>query len=248
MFTGRTTAWIAVLVCGLMAGMAVDAFAAGNQVKSTIKMTPSNPRIPSGAAATRTGAQVKFRWDHTISRPDGSRPDNAKSGDLPLPAGMFAKATGFRTCPMSTLEANNVTACHRNSVAGTAGGAIYISPISEEKQAVDGKIYFTGMRGRVPTFAIYYTVRNFPTAHSISPIKITKVGNKSKLHYDLPKLPTVPGVPDATPIDVSISFDARGPNGMVLRMSKRCQRQTLMAKIGFWDGSSTPNVPTRLGC
>jgi hypothetical protein len=241
MRNARRAAGTAMLVGGLVSVMVTGAFGAGDTVKTTVKLSPAHPKPSKNKAA-----EVKLSYAMTFTGPGGARPANLASNDLLLPPGMTADGAGFASCAMSTLEANDVNSCPANSVVGHAGGDINVQPIQDATMATDGVIYATKAKaGKPPELAVFYTVRDIPSAHAIAPIKFVKSGQRWKLHLTMPDLPTAPGLPNATPVDASFTFDAKGSKGLVIRTTKACPKGlSLPNKVKFHDGSSA-NSPAK---
>ena len=87
--------------------------------------------------------------------------------------------------------------------------------------------------------ATYYTLREIPSAHSITTLTAAKSGAFTTLSFDQPKVPTVPGLPDATPLYVDWTFDAKGSKGLMFRIAKPCKSGTTSAtKYTFYDSPS----------
>jgi hypothetical protein len=231
--------WIALATCGLLAATATMATAANETVTTTVK-------VPKTAKAGKTtSGQSKVVWSFTIKNPNdaGSRAANLSSGDLTLPKATFADPSGFKACPLAKLEANDDKSCPAKSVVGKAASHIYSSPVREEPYAVTGVVYYTGMKGKSPQFATFWTLVEIPSAHSVTPLSVSRSGATSKIHFDQPKIPTAPGLPDATVLDIAWTFDGKGSKGLVFRQAKPCKKGTsVAAKYGFYDGSSTNNT------
>jgi hypothetical protein len=225
---------IALVTCGLVALTAGLADAAGETVTTSVSV-PKTTKIKK-----KTPGQTKVSWVMDIKKPDGSRAANLSTADLTLPKAVFADAKGFQACPESKLQANDDKSCPAKSVVGTATADIYSSPVREEPYAATGVIYFTGMKGKSVGLAIFYTLTEIPTVHSVTPMVVSRSAATSKIHFDQPKLPTAPGLPDATPLDVHTTFDGKGSKGLLFRQAKPCKKGTTVpAKYGFYDGSST---------
>jgi hypothetical protein len=234
MRNARKAAGAALLVCGLASVAVTGAFGAGDKVTTTVKLSPAHPK------ASKKGTQVKLNYAMTFAGAAGARPANFATGDLLLPPGMTADGAGFAACPMATIEANDVNSCPAKSIVGHAGGDINVQPIQDAPMATDGTIYVTKAKaGAPPELAVFYTVREIPSAHSIATMKFVKSGKRWKLHLALPTLPTAPGLPDATPVSMSFTVDTKGSKGLVLRTTKKCPAgMKLPNKVTFHDGSS----------
>src|SRR3954454_24608443 len=232
---------VALLALAALAVAAAPAFAAGEQTTGTVGFKPAKPKFAKAKKGSKVvpSAQVDLSWDTTVKKPDGSRPANVKSLTLALPAGFVPDASGFAVCPLATIQANNDKACPKGSVVGSGDGFINIAPIAPEPYQTKGPVYFTGMKGKSATFAVYYTVVKLPSAHNIGTLAISKSGKGYSLKYNLPKLATAPGIPDATPIDMSFAFSAKGPKGKLMRTTKPCKAGPLAARSDFYDGSFT---------
>jgi hypothetical protein len=218
----------ALLVCAAAVLPAAGAFGAGEEVKTTASIKKA-----SKITQTKPGL-AKVSWSMVITKPDGSRPANLSKADLTLPKGLFADTKGYKTCPIAKLQANDNKSCPAKSIVGKANAHITAAPVRDAPYAATGIIYLTGAKGKRPTFATYYTLTEIPSAHSVTTMAL----NGSKLHFDQPRIPSVPGLPDATPLDIRFDFTAKG-KATVFRLSKPCKRGTsLSAKYGFYDGSS----------
>jgi hypothetical protein len=224
---------ITLVATGLLALGAGMAAATGETVDTTVKV-PKTTSIKK-----KTPGQSKVSWAMDIKKPDGSRAANLSTGDLTLPKAVFADTKGFQACDPAKLQANDDKSCPAKSVIGSATADIYSSPIREEPYAATGSIYYTGMKGKSVTFAVFYTLTDIPTVHSVTPGSVSRSGATSKIHFDQPKLPTAPGLPDATPLDIAWTFDGKGSKGLLFRQAKPCKKGTMVpAKYGFYDGSS----------
>ena len=217
MSKGRRAAGAALMVCGLLVP-AGAAHAAGEVITTTAKLK---------------GAKLSYKT--TIAKADGSRPANLSSASLPLPKGIEPNGKGFATCPLATIQANDINSCPSGSKAGTNKGQINSSPVSETPLDVTGVTYFTGLKSGLPTFATYYTVTQFPSAHSISTVRFKKAAGRWVFTVTMPKLPIAPGLPDATPLWLSYDLVAKVLKG-------RCKAESLTSKVTFHDGSSATDA------
>jgi hypothetical protein len=227
--------WIALVTCGLLAATAAIATAANETVTTTVK-------VPKTAKAKKNATgQSKVAWSFIVKNPNdaGARAANLSSGDLTLPKATFADTNGFKACPLAKLEANDDKSCPAKSVVGTGVAHIYSSPIREQPYESTGVVYFTGMKGKTPQLATFWTLTEIPSAHSVTPLSVSRSGATSKVHFDQPKIPTAPGLPDATVLDIAWTFDGKGAKGLFFRQAKPCKKGTsVAAKYGFYDGSS----------
>jgi hypothetical protein len=217
-------ALLALVGCGVLAPAA---FAVGEKVDTKVKL--SHAKIGSQAA------KAGLSWDMRISTADGSRPRSIHQGELTLPRGFFAVAKGLKTCPLSKLEQNDPNACPSGSVVGRSDGTISTPEVRAAPFEATGKIYFTGLTGKTPTFAVYYTLTEIPTLHSVTRLRITPPGGKrTKVYMDQPPVP-VPGLPDSTPLRIYLELSkTKG----VIRTNRRCKAGTTVgARYGFFDQS-----------
>ena len=227
------TVRIVLLTSGLLALGAGLASATGEVVNTTVKVPKTS------AIKKKTPGQSKVAWAMEIKKPDGSRAANLSAGDLTLPKAVFADAKGFQACDLAKLQSSDDKSCPAKSVIGSATAHIYSSPIREEPYGSTGVIYYTGSKGKTVNFAVFYTLTEIPTVHSVTPGSITRGAATSKVHFDQPKLPTAPGLPDATPLDISWTFDGKGAKGLLFKQAKPCKKGTTVpAKYTFYDGSS----------
>jgi hypothetical protein len=228
MMRGRS-AWACAGAIGLVAAGGSVALAAGETVttkvtvKKAVKITKKKP------------GQAKLLWDATIAKSDGSRPANLSGGDLTLPKGTSVDVTGLEACPLSKIEANDVKSCPAKSVVGSATGTILSAPVRDKPYDATGVVYYTGGGAKKPTFAAFYTLVEIPSAHSITALS----ASKTKLHFDEPRIPTAPGLPDATVLHISFSFDKKGPKGMLFKQKTACKKGTpVKTSYTFFDGST----------
>ena len=242
-------AFIALLTVAALGVGATSALASGETTQSTVSFKPGKPKFPKKKKGSKVlpSAQIDLTWKGTIKKPDGSRPANLQSWEFALPAGVFPDVTGLGVCPLATIQANNDKACPKTSVVGSGDGHINIQPIAPDAYETTGPVYFTGKKGSSATFAIYYTVTKLPSAHNIGILTLSKAGKGYRLKYELPKLATAPGLPDATPVDASFSFNTKGPKGKLFRTTAACKAGSLATSVKFYDGSST-NTPATLAC
>jgi hypothetical protein len=218
---------------GLLALMAGMASATGEVVNTTVAVPKTT------AIKKKTPGQSKIAWAMDVKKPDGSRAANLATGDLTLPKAVFADTKGFQACDASKLEANDDKSCPAKSVVGKASAHIYSSPVREEPYAATGVIYYTGSKGKTVNLSVFYTLVEIPTIHSITTITVTRGAATSKVHFNQPKLPTAPGLPDATPLDIAWTFDGKGAKGLLFRQAKPCKKGTTVpASYTFYDGSS----------
>lgn len=230
------------LICAFAATVAL---AAGEVVETTfglkqvVKIKTKTVTKRGKKVKVTTPGQLALHWRMDIKKPDGSRAANLSGGSIKLPKAVFADEQGYQVCPIAKLEANDNKSCPAKSVVGKAEASIYTSPVREEPYIADGIVYFTGKKGRNPTLATYYTLREIPSAHSITTLTATKSGAFTTLSFDQPKVPTVPGLPDATPLYIDWTFDTKGSKGLMFRIAKPCKSGTTSAtKYTFYDGSS----------
>jgi hypothetical protein len=243
------SAYIALLTVAALGVGATTAFASGETTESKVTVKPGKPKFPKRKKGSKVlpTAQVDLSWATTIKKPDGSRPANLKSLTLALPAGFVPDASGFAVCPLATIQANNDKACPKGSIVGEGDGYINIQPIAADAYQTKGPMYFTGMKGSSATFAVYYTVVKLPSAHNIGILTLSKSGKGYSMKYELPKLATAPGLPDATPVEISFNWATKGPKGKLMRTTKACKAGTLATRTDLYDGSFT-TTPASLTC
>jgi hypothetical protein len=218
---------VALLALVAFAALAPAAYAVGEKVDTAVKLT--HGRIGSQAA------KAGLSWDMHISTADGSRARSIHQGELTLPKGFFAVAKGLKSCPLSSLEQNDPNSCPAKSVVGRSDATIVTPEVRAQPFDATGTIYFTGMKGRTPTFGVYYTLVEIKTLHSVTQLRITPPGRKlTKVQMDQPPVP-VPGLPDSTPTRILLVFNkAQG----VIRTNKRCtSRSMARARYGFFNES-----------
>src|SRR3954451_24356177 len=239
MLKGRGIASAVLLACGLVAAGNPAALAEGEAIATKVSITPKHAKVTNA----KKGTPVALHYDTTISKSDGSRPSNAESGSLTLPKGALVDVTGMKACPLDKLQNNDDKSCPKNSVAGSAGGLIDTSPISETPMHTDGVIYYTGKKGGLPTFATYYTVRELPSAHNIATHTFKKSGGRLVWRWEIPRLATAPGLPDATPLEVIFDWTVKSPKRMVFRLGKKCTSAALTHTVTFYDNPSVADQP-----
>jgi hypothetical protein len=217
MSIGRRAAGTAMVVCGLL--VPAGAAQAANVVTTTAKF-----------------AGAKLSYSTKITTADGARPTNMSGASLPLPKGLEPNRTGFTTpCPIATIQANDINNCPAASKAGKGGGQINSSPVSETPLDTTGVVFFTGMKSGLPAYAIYYTVTQFPSAHSIALLSFKKISGRWNFRVSMPKLPIAPGLPDATPLIVTYDLAAKVLKG-------KCKAESLTSKLTFHDGTSATDA------
>lgn len=218
-----------LVACGLVLGGSGNAWAAGEEVTSTVAVKKV------GKIKKKKPAQARIAWNMTVAKPDGSRPANLHTGELKMPKGTYPDVAGFEACPLATIETNDVKSCPAKSIVGKSTGTILSAPVRDKPYDATGVLYYTGLKGKVPQFASYFTLTEIPSAHSIT----TLSASKSKLAFEMPKIPTAPGLPDATPLQVGFTFDAKGSKGLLFKQKKACAKGTTIGlNYGFYDSSA----------
>lgn len=217
-------AFMALVACG---AFAPAAFAVGESVDTKVKL--SSTKI----TAQKPG-KAKVSWEMNISTADGSRARSIHEGELLLPKSFYAVTSGLRSCPLAKLDANDVNSCPAKSIVGSAEATISTPEVRAEPFTSSGIIYFTGKKGKLSTFGVYYTLDEIPSLHSVSQLRISPPGKKkTKLNMDQVPVP-VPGLPDSTPLRILLSFN----KGNVFRANKKCKAGTTTpARYGFYDQS-----------
>jgi hypothetical protein len=218
---------VALLALVAFGALAPAAYAVGEKVDTAVKL--SHGRIGSQAA------KAGLSWDMHISTVDGSRARSIHQGELTLPKGFFAVAKGLRRCPLSSLEQNDPNSCPARSIVGRSEATIVTPEVRAEPFDATATIYFTGMKGRTPTFGVYYTLVEIQTLHSVTQLRITPPGRRAtKVYMDQPPVP-VPGLPDSTPTRILLIFNKKQG---VIRTNKRCRPGALArARYGFFNES-----------
>lgn len=217
-------AFMALVAC---AALAPAAFAAGEKVGTKAKLTSTKitPERPGKAGVS---------WEMTIATADGSRARSIHQGELLIPKSFYAVTSGLKSCPLAKLDANDVNSCPAKSVVGKAEAEISTPEVQAAPFHSTGVIYYTGKKGKLSTFGVYYTLVEIPSLHSVSQLRVSPPGKKkTKINMDQPPVP-VPGLPDSTPLRIFVSFDKRN----VFRANKRCRAgTTASARYGFFDQS-----------
>ena len=218
---------VAVVAVAAFGVLAPTASAVGEKVDTTVKL--------SHGKVGKQAAKAGLSWDMRISTADGSRARSIHQGELTLPKGFFAVAKGLKSCPLSSLEQNDPNSCPAKSVVGSSDATIHTPEVRQEPFDATGVIYFTGMKGKKPTFGVYYTLVEIPTLHSVTRLQMTAPGKKAtKVNMDQPPVP-VPGLPDSTPLRILLEFNKKQG---VIRTNKKCKSgTTTKARYGFFDQS-----------
>jgi len=218
---------VALVVVAAFGVLAPSAYAVGEKVDTTVKL--------SHGKVGKQAAKAGLSWDMRISTADGSRARSIHQGELTLPKGFKAVSKGLKSCSLSTLEQNDPNSCPAKSVVGRSDATIHTPEVRQEPFDATGTIYFTGLKGKTPTFGVYYTLTEIPTLHSVTQLRITPPGKKAtKVYMDQPPVP-VPGLPDSTPL--RILFVLNKKQG-VIRTNKKCKSgTTAKARYGFFDES-----------
>jgi hypothetical protein len=218
---------VALVAVAAFGVLAPAASAVGEKVDTTVKL--------SHGKVGKQAAKAGLSWDMRISTADGSRARSIHQGELTLPKGFFAVSRGLKTCPLSSLEQNDPNSCPAKSVVGRSDATIHTPEVRQEPFDATGVIYFTGRKGKTPTFGVYYTLTEIPTLHSVTQLRITPPGKKAtKVNMDQPPVP-VPGLPDSTPL--RILFVLNKKQG-VIRTNKKCKSGAVAkARYGFFDQS-----------
>jgi hypothetical protein len=218
---------VALMVLVACAALAPAAFAAGEKVGTKVKLTSTKitPERPGKAGVS---------WEMSIATADGSRARSIHQAELLIPKSFYAVTSGLRSCPLSTLDANDVNSCPAKSVVGRAQAEILTPEVQPEPFHSTGVIYYTGKKGKLATFGIYYTLTEIPSLHSVSQMRVSPPGRKkTKINMDQVPVP-VPGLPDSTPLRIFVSFDKRN----VFRANRKCRAGTMApARYGFFDQS-----------
>ena len=202
--------------------------------------------VPAGAAqaageTVTTTAKVKgakLVYKTTIAKADGSRPANMSGASLPLPSGRRARTRkGFATCPLATIQANDVTSCPSGSVAGKNSRPDQrVAGVRDAARRHRASRTSPGLKNGLPTFATYYTVTQFPSAHSISTVRFKKAGGRWAFTFTMPKLPIAPG-PARRDAAVARRYD------LAAKVLKgKCKAASLTSKVTFHDGSSATDA------
>lgn len=218
---------VALMALVACAALAPAAFAAGEKVETKAKLTSTKitPERPGKAGVS---------WEMNISTADGSRARSIHQAELLIPNSFYAVTSGLRACPLAKLDANDVNSCPAKSIVGRAEATISTPEVRAEPFDSTGVIYFTGKKGKLATFGVYYTLDEIPSLHSVSQVRVFPPGRKkTKINMDQVPVP-VPGLPDSTPLRIFLSFDKRN----VFRANKRCRAGTKApARYGFYDQS-----------
>lgn len=219
---------VALLVLGVCGLLAPTALAAGESVNTKVKL--NHGKLTPGKTA-----KAGMTWEMNIATADGSRARSIHQGNVRLPKGFYAVARGLKSCPLSRLNNNDPNSCPAGSVVGSGQSTIHTPEVRDEPFDATGVLYFTGMKGKTPTFGMYWTLVEIATLHSVTQYRITPPGKKvTKVYMDQPPVP-VPGLPDSTPLRILIKFNkAKG----VLRTNRKCKSgSTVTARYGFFDES-----------
>jgi hypothetical protein len=229
---------VAFVAIGATTVGAGAAQAAGTKVTPTIKLSPAKPKINK---KTKKPVAVKFSTVVAVAKPDGSREDVMKTIDLTMPKNLVADAKGFKTCSLELLKANKPSQCPAGSLLGDSLGIVDAVPLFTTPLHADGKIYLTGKSAGTVKVAIYADSREVPTAHGVVEGVIKqKKGGVAKVHWDVPRIPTAPGLPDAGNLSLSFNWTARGPQGTLFRATKPCKGGwKASTRLTFTDGSSS---------
>jgi hypothetical protein len=223
----RKRSGVGALACGLLLAAAPAALADGEVVESKVSVKQK------GAITKKRDAKATLAWSFEISKPDGSRADSLHQAQLSLPKGVYANPKGLQACSLDALNRNDPNSCPAKSKVGTGTAHISTPEVRAEPFASTSTIYYIGKQGRNPAFAAYYTLTEIPSLHSVSQMIVTRSGNRSKLLMDQVPIP-VPGLPDSTPLDISVGF----AKGKPFWMSARCKRGSKSAtRYGFYPTS-----------
>jgi hypothetical protein len=230
-----------LLACGALgvAGAAVVQ-AAGDTVTSTVKVSPSNPKIGKSGKPV----PVKIGFTTKIAGAAGVREAATKTLEVKFPKGVTMDGTRFKTCPLSTLQANKPETCPAKSVIGHDQSVVNGTPLFKDPLHTIGTVYLTGKTATGFTWAGYSTAVEIKTLHGVLTGAVKTLNGVVKFRVDFPTLPTAPGLPDATNVGVDFQLDGRGSDTRtLLRATKACSGGwTVPLKYTFYDGSAASST------
>ncbi|HKE79733.1 MAG TPA: hypothetical protein VKB54_10510 [Solirubrobacteraceae bacterium] len=232
---GGRLATIALVAIVALLAAAVVAQAAGDKITSTVKLSPSNPKINK---KTKKAVEVKLTTEFKVTKPDGTREDALKAVDMTLPKGIVADAKGFSKCSYALLQANKADQCPAKSVIGNHLGVANGTPLISVVHG-PAKVYLLGVSGSTIKFGIFTTAVEVPTAHTAFQGTMKPSSSGLKIHLDVPRLPTAPGLPDGTNLSMLWKWNVRGPKGTLLRAKQACKGGwKVTTRATFVDGST----------
>jgi hypothetical protein len=225
----------AVLACGALCVVGVaGASAAGEKVTTTLKVSPSKPRIGKSGKPV----PIKFALDTKIAKPDGTRETASKAIDITYPKGIVMDTKGFGTCSLATLKANKPQECPKNAAIGTRESTVNAVPLFANPLHAEFNTLLLSSGKTSIKWGAYGTAKEVPTLHAVEDGTVKFSNGTVKVHTDFPRLPTAPGLPDGTVLGQKWAFGALGSKSF-LRATKPCKGGwAVKVKYTFVDGST----------
>jgi hypothetical protein len=155
---------------------------------------------------TGAGVQAVFTINGTEST--GGVPSQLRKVVVDLPTGTKINPKGFSKCDASTLEASGPEGCPKASVASPIGNARVEAPIGGTTVGVTGTLQaFLSPNGGLN----FYANSSAPISAqiiSVGTFVTQEPGYGPKLEVLVPAIPTVPGAPNASIININVKVGA----------------------------------------
>jgi hypothetical protein len=181
----------------------------------------------------------------TIANPDGSQPPALRRFQIKFPAGAKTHFDAFPACSLKRLEARKAPdGCPGASRIGSGTSGVSAIPIFPDPLQAKLDV-FNGARtangGRQVLFLARTTTPLSVQMVFSGTIRRTTGRFGYVLDVSIPRIPTITGVPDASPVTFQTLVQARRGGVSYLEAPTRCPKGGLpfFATFGFADGSST---------
>ena len=239
---GRVTLSLVSLTAAL--GLAAPALAA-----PTAKLTVTTTLLdqPAGRPwAIALGTAV------TIANPDGSQPPSLKRFQISFPRGAKTNFGSFPACQQKRLEQRKAPdGCPSGSRIGSGTSSVSAQPIFAAPIIAKVDVFNGVKRGNARQL-LFLARTTAPVNQQLVFTGLLKPATGRYgyvLTVDVPRIPTLPGQPDASVVAFETTVQARRGKISYLEAPTRCPRAGLpfAAAFTFTDGS-TAAAAAHIGC
>jgi hypothetical protein len=186
--------------------------------------------------AKKVGTRVTITLN--LKKQDGTQPSPTTDAVVSLPKGLGLNYKRFVTCDINKLRANGPSGCPRKSKVGSGKLTAGAEPVIP---SVQGTI--TAFNGKNKTYLLYVV------PEISSPLVIPGKLKGSKLDFDVPLVPTLPGQPNATLTFFQVKTGGKTKKGKrtynYLENPNKCSKKTGYPwKIAFKYENGESLTPT----
>lgn len=236
---GRVT----LSLIGALACLAALAAPAGAAPNAALTITTTLLNQPAGKPW-----QIGLGVGVTIANPDGSQPPALRHFQVKFPSGAKTNFNAFPACSLTQLQRRKAAdGCPAGSRIGGGQSGVSVKPLFPDPVIAKLDVFNGAPTANGGRRVLFLAVTRTPISTQMvfaGTIRRTTGRFGYVLDVDVPRIPTIGGVPDASPVSFTTLVQARRRGISYLEAPTRCPKGGLpfFSTLRFADGSSTTSA------